>query len=69
MEQQSIGPSEKIHFKHNFLKVIIFLYTYLQETTNIATFRRELTSRKACVAKDNDLNIFISYVRINLIRM
>lgn len=69
MEQQSTAPSEKIHFKHNFLKVPIFLYNFLRETTNIATFTRELTSRKAGIAKHNELNIFISYVRINLIRM
>lgn len=69
MEQQSIGPFGKFHFKHEFLKVIIFLYIYLQETNNIATISRELTSRKTNVAKENDLTIFISYVRINLIRM
>lgn len=69
MEQRSIGPSGKLHFKHDFLKDTVFLYNYLQETTNTATFRREFTSRKVSAAKENDLDIFISYVRINLIRM
>lgn len=70
MEQQhSTGYSGKPHFKHNFRKVIIFLYNYLQETIDISTFRRELTSGKESVDEENYLNDFISYVRINLIRM
>lgn len=71
MEQQSTEDLEG-SFTSNisfFKSLYVYLYNYLQEITDIATFRRELTSSKASVDKENYFNSFISYVRINLIMM